>query len=80
MERHSEAGTVGAGGEYKAVNIPSELQVERAKSALVGCAGFHRYMDIISNVVQLVAFSQPSSILLLHNKTSLDGCAPHLKW
>ena len=49
MERHSEAGTVGAGGKYKAVNIPSELQVERAKSVLVGCAGFHRYMDIISN-------------------------------
>ena len=29
MERHSEAGTVGAGGEYKAVKITSELQVER---------------------------------------------------
>ena len=30
-------------------------------------------MDRISNVVRLVAFSQPGSILLLHNKTSLDG-------
>ena len=55
MERHSEAGTVGAGGKYEAVNIPSELHFERAK-ALVVCDGFHRYMDRISNFVQ--QFSQ----------------------
>jgi len=30
MERHSEAGAVGAGGKYKAANIPSELRFERA--------------------------------------------------
>jgi hypothetical protein len=30
MERHSEAGTVGAGGKYKAANIPSELRFEQA--------------------------------------------------
>ena len=48
MERHSEAGTVGAGGKYKTVNIPSELRFEQVKT-LVVCDGFHRYMDIISN-------------------------------
>jgi hypothetical protein len=30
MERHSEAGTVKAGGKYKAANIPSELRFEQA--------------------------------------------------
>ena len=48
MERHSEAGTVGAGGKYKAVNIPSELHFERTIVSVV-CAGFYRYMDIISD-------------------------------
>jgi len=48
VERHSEAGTVGAGGKYKAANIPSELRFEQAK-ALVVCDGFHRYMDRISD-------------------------------
>ena len=57
MERHSEAGTVGAGCEYKAVNITSELRFERA-NALVVCDGFHRYMDIISNFSKAkIAFS-----------------------